>query len=167
MTFVLHEIKETFSYQNAVIKLDGRSALRTESALITLGPLANQLQREGLGLESLSVVTCEGLRRAVTPLTLLLLECSSKEANGRGVQRCRWLGTPLDGVHRSLKQGKSVHSFCKSSSKPPWVSEVLRTHPGSIRSSYSFLLFDWVLEELAVQKTVALDPKETQYSTFS
>ena len=41
VTFVLHEIKETFSYQNAVIKLEGRSALRTESALITLGPLAN------------------------------------------------------------------------------------------------------------------------------
>lgn len=89
VTFVLHAIKETFSYQNAVIKLEGRSALRTESALITLGPLANQLRREGLGLESLSVVTCGGLRRAVTSLTLLLLECSSKEALGRGVQRCR------------------------------------------------------------------------------
>lgn len=57
--------------------------------LVTLGPLEDQLGREGLGLESLSVVACEGLRRAVTPLTLLLPEHSSKEANGRGVQRCR------------------------------------------------------------------------------
>lgn len=30
VTFVLHETKETFSHQNAVIKLEGMSALGTE-----------------------------------------------------------------------------------------------------------------------------------------
>lgn len=40
-------------------------------------------------------------------LTLLLLKRSSEEANGRDVQICRWLGT-LEGVHRSLKLGKSL-----------------------------------------------------------
>lgn len=103
----------------------------------------------------------------MTPLALLLMEHSSKEANGRGVQRCRWPRT-LDGVHRSLKHGKSL--IIPFVSLPPSHPGFLRysTHTlVSVGSSCSSLLLDWVLGELVIQKTVAFDPNEIHYTAFS
>lgn len=86
VNFVLHETKVTFSYQDAVEKLEGRNALRTSLAFDTLVPLADQLGREGTGLESLEVVVHEGLR---TALTLLITVPGVLEADGRAVERSR------------------------------------------------------------------------------
>lgn len=86
-------------------------------------PLADQLGTEGTGLESLEIVVREGLR---TALTLLITVPGVLEADGRAVERSRQAVGHTCGCAQILEGAEMCASFSwKSSSRLPWVSEVV------------------------------------------